>query len=330
MNERSLSVLEQYDIECYDVFHGRDSFICRTDKGRKLLFPFRGSNERAELLYKLQLNRRENGECFADLPVALMEGGFVSEDIYGNRFMLKDWVEAPECNVDDLAELKEAMRALAIFHKSFSCRLDYEICEKFADNQDGFAKIAIKRNREISKVLKYIRTKNNKTNFEFSFLYAAEDFLEQGKKVAEAAEKKNLDELVLNAKKNALFSHGDFSQHEVLMHEGMAFVVHPEHFKCSVQVEDLAHLMRKVLEKNNWDMRIGEQMVNTYHSERALSEQELLFLKLKLEYPEKFWKLANRYYNSKKSWVSLRQEEKLEKLIDQDKKKLSFVSQVFT
>lgn len=328
MNERSLTVLEQYDIECQDVFHGRDSFICRTNKGRKLLYPFHGSDERAELLYNLQLNRKTNGERFVDLPVALKEGGFVSVDMYGNRFMLKDWVETAECDISDVFQLEEAMKALAGFHKSFRMEGQPELCEKYADNESSLPVMAMKHNREISKVLKYIRSKNNKTKFEFSFLHVAEAFLEQGKEIASLASEKNLEALFKDAIIQGCFSHGDFSHHEVLIADRTAFVIHPEHFQCTVQIEDLAHIMRKVLEKNDWDMQIGERMLDTYDRKKPLNDQERLFLKLRLAYPEKFWKLANRYFNSKKSWVSARQEEKLEKLIEQDKKKLLFIENV--
>ena len=37
MNEKSLKVLEQYDIELISTRRGRGSYICETDQGKKLL-----------------------------------------------------------------------------------------------------------------------------------------------------------------------------------------------------------------------------------------------------------------------------------------------------
>lgn len=329
MNERSLEVLEQYDLEIKDIFHGRGSFICRTDKGRKLLYPFGGSKIRAELLYNLQSKRKALGECFVDIPVLNKEGEFISIDMYGNRFILKDWVETPEWDIGSISELRLALKGLAVFHKAF--RLDESEREEysnFTENAESFSVIASKRNREISKVYKYIRTKNNKTDFEFSFLHVAEFFLEQGKTVAKELEAGICDTLNDEAKEKGLFSHGDFSQHEIILFENEAHVIHPEHFICSVQVEDLAHIMRKILEKNDWDINTGMTMIEAYDKEKTLSAAEKKFLYLRLSYPEKFRKLANRYYNSKKTWIAVRQEEKLARLIEQDKKKTLFLEEL--
>lgn len=328
MNERSLSVLEQYDLVCRDTFHARSSFICRTDKGRKLLYPFQGSNERAALLYSLQSMRKESGEWFVDLPVPTAEGTFVSEDMYGNRFMLKDWIETDECDVNDEHQLKEAATALGRFHKGFRLKESIEDFEKFSGCGEDFCDAVKRHNREITKVFRYIRNKNNKTEFEFSFQRVFDSFLAQCKEVLTELESGDYRKLHRQAMENACFSHGDFSHHDALIKDGKACVVHPEHFKCEHQIEDLAHFMRKVLEKNDWDVFIGEDILTAYDKEKPLTEDERSFLKLRLTYPEKFWKLANHYYNSKKSWIMVRQEDKLNKLIEQDRKKQLFIKNV--
>ena len=51
---------------------------------------------------------------------------------------------------------------------------------------------------------------------------------------------------------------------------------------------------------------------------RKLSPEELKYLYVYLAYPEKFWKIANRYYNSHKAWLSGRNIEKLEKVVAQE------------
>ncbi len=49
-------------------------------------------------------------------------------------------------------------------------------------------------------------------------------------------------------------------------------------------------------------------------------------LKLLLAYPDKFWKLANYYYNSRKAWIPDKHLEKLENLISQQKKRKEFLN----
>ena len=71
-----------------------------------------------------------------------------------------------------------------------------------------------------------------------------------------------------------------------------------------IQVKDLYQFLRKVLEKNNWDSSLGTMIMDTYLSVRTLSEEERRVLYAMLTFPEKFWKISNRYYNSRKSWIS--------------------------
>ena len=56
--------------------------------------------------------------------------------------------------------------------------------------------------------------------------------------------------------------------------------------------------MRKILEKNNWSIKLGEDMLNAYDSVKQITKNELETLSLMLLYPEKFWKITNYYYNS--------------------------------
>lgn len=90
-------------------------------------------------------------------------------------------------------------------------------------------------------------------------------------------------------------------------------IVHFECFSYQIQVSDLANYMRKMLEKNNWNTGLGMDLICAYDRVRRLTAVELNYLYLYMAYPEKFWKIANRYYNTHKAWVSGRNIEKLEK-----------------
>ena len=66
-------------------------------------------------------------------------------------------------------------------------------------------------------------------------------------------------------------------------------------------------------------------MLSAYHKVRALSGQEMKQLYIRLAYPEKFWKIANHYFNASKAWVCGRNLEKLEKFISQNEARESFL-----
>ena len=46
MNEKSLKLLEQYDLELISARRGRGSYICETSLGKKLLTDYTGSEKK--------------------------------------------------------------------------------------------------------------------------------------------------------------------------------------------------------------------------------------------------------------------------------------------
>jgi hypothetical protein len=49
-----------------------------------------------------------------------------------------------------------------------------------------------------------------------------------------------------------------------------------------------------------------------------------------LLFPEKFWKIANHYYNTHKAWISGRDIEKLDKVIAQEENRIKFLENLFS
>ena len=54
-------------------------------------------------------------------------------------------------------------------------------------------------------------------------------------------------------------------------------------------------------------------MLREYGRVRPLSGEEQEDLRVRLSYPEKFWKLADHYYGSRKSWIPEKKCRKTEK-----------------
>ena len=56
-----------------------------------------------------------------------------------------------------------------------------------------------------------------------------------------------------------------------------------------------------------------------------LEQQVLYYL---FRYPEKYWKLVNFYYNGKKTWISEKNYEKLEKIRNQESDRQKFIAKI--
>lgn len=119
--------------------------------------------------------------------------------------------------------------------------------------------------------------------------------------------------------------HGDYNQHQILnTRKGMATT---NFSKCryDVQAGDLYQFMRKILEKQSWSPGLGMSMLEEYDRICTLDRPAREYLKIRLAYPEKFWKLANHYYNHNKAWIPGKNVEKLRMLISQQQKRDAFL-----
>ncbi len=104
-----------------------------------------------------------------------------------------------------------------------------------------------------------------------------------------------------------------------------AATVNFDKMHVNIQMNDLYLFIRKIMEKNHWDLALGKGLIEAYHRERPMSANEKAYLYNLLSYPEKFWKIANHYSNTRKSWLSQKNQEKLEIFIEGRMQRQSFL-----
>lgn len=320
MYNQTEAIFTQYDIEIQNVTKGRGSFICDTEKGKLLLVPYRGSKEKGLLLHQF-LAGLEERDFLVEQIVLNKELEAVSEDEYtGERFILKTYIEGTEINTSRLDEMKEAVRVLAIYHNHAE-EIDLE--KKKVLKPEGMTDSWRRHYRELIKVRNYIRSSKKKTEFEQIYM----KHFEHNRKAAE--DSLLLLEQAAEENDSYILCHGDFNQHNVVLSKGMYRIIHFEKIVLHWSMLDLANFVRKMLEKNDWNETIGKELLMEYNRYRPIAKREARLLYGLLLFPEKFWKVTNHYMNSRKTWISGREIDKLKKVIEQEELRLKFLQNVF-
>ncbi len=120
------------------------------------------------------------------------------------------------------------------------------------------------------------------------------------------------------------FCHGDYNQHNIVFSKTGSVLsilsAFPTRYRSAIWRTTCGKCW-----KNNWNTGLGMDLICAYDRVRRLTAVELNYLYLYMAYPEKFWKIANRYYNTHKAWVSGRNIEKLEKFIRQEDERERFL-----
>ena len=119
--------------------------------------------------------------------------------------------------------------------------------------------------------------------------------------------------------------HGDLHQHNLIMHRDGIAMVRFDHMHIGLQISDLYVFMRKILEKNHWNQGLGIAMVDAYRRIAPLDYRQMRCLYALLLFPEKFWKITNRYSNTRKSWMSAQNMAKLDKWIREEEERDGFL-----
>lgn len=317
------AVLSQYELEIYEVVKGRGTYICRTDQGKKVLTGFRGSKEKGMVLRDFLKELEQNGFAAEQIVLNRNLDAVTEDEFTGESFILKDHVEGMELDVYDPRQSAEAVKVLAHMHK-VSARID--LSDRLIRKQEGFSAVQVRQRhyRELIKTGNYIRNRKQKNEFERMFLRAYGDML--------ATAEHSLSILLEQekAQKEYQLCHGDCNQHNMIAAIDGWRIVHFENFAYNWKETDLANFLRKILEKNNWNIELGLRLVENYDAENKLKENEGKCLYGLLLFPEKFWKITNHYINSRKNRISDRDVEKLSRVIRQEEERLNFAEKLFS
>ena len=358
VEDRSQEALKKYHLKIYNIYRARGAFLLETDCGLKLYKSFEGSRNRVLLEHKVKEHLFEYGYPNTDLFVKTIDDDIVSEDSQGNQYIMKDWFVGEECNLKELTQIETAAGNLARLHNILQ-EIDFTKEQVENNTSNNLTETFDKRNRELKRVKGYIRDKRQKNEFEISYLNYYECFYQQGLSAAKELANINYLELLEDSINHRRVCHGNYTYHNIMMLQGKSEAMNKSHIASGLarqpilsaaelvlcgssmvattnfekayvglQISDLYQFVRKVMEKNDWDIFYGNNMIEAYDRINPISKNELKILYLLLLYPEKVWKITNFYFNGKKSWVSDRNIQKLNSIGEQNSKKEMFLKKL--
>ncbi len=321
MKPKAVNVLDQYDLEVLRTWKVRGAILCEADKGLFILKEFGGHGEKLLLQDSFLSFLQQKGFSRAEMLLRNREGSLMSLDQEESRYIVKSYVDGRECRVsEDMEDGKKAMQKLAELHL-LSREFQAECCP--AEILRGsMIEDYEKHNRELKKVKRFLREKGQKNEFEHFLKQHYEFFLSQALEVTRQMKEEGI------AGTKVTLCHGDFQYHNILFREEEIWLVNFEKCIWDNRTRDICHFTRKMLEKHNWQQKIGEELLSSYEKVYPLSEPERKQLYYRFSYPEKFWKVVNYYYNSAKAFIPGRYQEKLELLLSQEKQKKEFIKEV--
>lgn len=329
VNEHSLEVLEQYDMVVERTARGRGTYLIWTDKGLYQLFEYNGTDARLSFESKLLLYISEAGFENVDKIYRTKEEELYSKDFAGTKYILKKCFSGKECDIKKNTDVVKGVDTLAKLHLLLG-KIDDEELRSYEVTATSLLEQYKKHNREMKRVRTYIRNKNRRTKFEYDILGRFDEYYSYAVDAYNALEESAYKDIRKKATEDFSICHGTYNYHNVLMIDSGVAVVNFDHANVNMQLEDLYFFLRKVMEKHDWDVKLGSQIIDKYNEVRPISEKEWQVFKVMLMYPEKYWKILNQYNNGKKSWIPDKNVEKLHAVYGKQCLKMDFVKKIWT
>lgn len=308
MQEKQKELFEQYDMELLHVRRGRGGLVCETPDGSYDLQTCQYSPKRLEQAFEIKEELIKRGFENIDQYYRNKEGELLSYDRYQTPYIMKRHFDGKECDIRNKRDISFAGVQLGKLHKL----LGLLPIDGYVRKQNRFEQ----KTKELIRTKQYIAKKNEKKEFEILFYQYFRLFWGE------------IQENYQQIEYPLAICHGSYHQHHLLMLPGQNMaVVQFEDFYVGNQLDDVFYLMRKILEKNQYEFSYAQTLLDAYQKEKNLGKTEYQYLYAVLSYPEKYWKLANQYMNHRKTFLSPKLTEKLQDAVRLQEKKQRFLEQ---
>ena len=329
MEEKIEDVVKQYPVQLIGKRRIRGAILLETKEGLFTLVRYKESVRRLAFQEQIKQTLTDQGYPYVDKVMMNREQELVTKDNLGNGWLLKRWYTGRECNLRDEEEICKATRHLATLHQKMICPENStdEWCDEEITSEKDLQILLERHTREMKRVYNYIRSKKKKNEMEICILNLFQRFYDQAGFANVYISEIDYHSLLSECIHKRKVYHGSYNYHNILFQERQIVTTNFDKADVGIQIVDFYDFLRKILEKNSWNIRQGLKLMEQYQTVRPLEKREAKLLYILLLFPEKFWKQINFYYNGKKSWMSVKNYDKLLKIANQEESRRNFLKE---
>lgn len=323
MLESRETIESAYGIRINSIKPCRAGYILDADAGKKYLRQCQCSENR--ILFVHDAKQHLFGSGFENLDsYCVTLDGYPYIEIDSQLYLLTVFVEGRECEFGDDTDAVKASVALAAMHKAgkgFKPKPG-----NFIPNDLGKLPESLgKRYEEILRMRR--KAERERGAFDYIYLDCVDKFAELAEESLALLEGPEYPSLVKKTLSEGSICHHDYSYQNILMKGQQTFITGFESCGEEIRVYDLVNLLRRKMRKCNWNIQKAVMLLEAYSAEEPLTRDEIVVMKAMLLFPQKFWRVANRYYNSRRSWAQKNFTGMLEEVVMEYPDHLKFMKQ---
>lgn len=294
-------IFKEFRINVKRCYKFRGMYMCETSKGTKVIHISAYTPVQITLEHNIKEHLIKKGfTCLNRLHISSKDTPYV---IYNNRvYLMMDWNDGQVADFYNIGDIKSSVQVLAKMHiagrgfNNLPKGINLSQIKNIGDTYE-------KRHKETVKLKRRIENTGRKTDFEVLYLKNSSIYSEYQEVSKELIDYKSYQKLINLADKDQSLAHHKFTYHNIITKANQRPVI-TGFEKCGydVQITDLAYLARRIMERNRWDINLLISIIEEYNKLIPLSDQEWRAIKGMMIFPERFAKLCNEYYHSKRRW----------------------------
>lgn len=223
---------------------------------------------------------------------------------YNERiYFVSEWVPGRESDLKNFVDLEMALVALAQMHKAsrgLKLPKGLKIKTRCTNWPDRFRS----RMADLEEFKQIALKKEKRSAVDQYFLKHVDENIEDCKRALKLLDCPEYYELAERSLAEGVFCHNDYAYHNVMIDdsEPAAYVIDFDYVRSDLRVYDLARMVKRVIKEKRGQKDLLDVVLSTYNSGYPLEKDEYRILAAFLQFPQRFWRISDRYYNRKRKW----------------------------
>lgn len=321
---REFEIERQFNIRIESIKPNRGVYLLKTNKGSKCLKRINYGIQKLYFVYSAKEHLINNGFNQVDRYDLNIEGepyALVNEDIY----TLSEWLDGRECDFHNDDDLIIAAKTLAYMHLA-SKGYDPPENSKLKTDLGRWPHLMQKRIKALDKMRNMARKRSRKSDFDFAYVENIGFYKELGKRAKKVLDDSDYMNICKATEEEKSFCHHDYTYHNIIIdNEKNVNVIDFDYCKREIRVYDISNFMTKVLKRREWDINVAKLLLDSYNEISPLKEEEYKVLFAFLLFPQRFWRLGNRYYYNEVNWGTNTFSKKIKSLAAEQDNYMKFI-----
>jgi CotS family spore coat protein len=283
-----------YGLQVISAHKVRDAWRVETSSGPKCFKSVKSSLDKVQFTAAALEYLTNNGFSLTAPFLKTLQNAYAI-DLPEGVYYATEWLSGREGDFSNLADIQTAAKVLARMHFAAKGFIAPEYCKKkesWGEIPNAWQKhgLQLAEFRELAKA-------KPEDSFNKLYLSCVDSYLKRVDLAFNILNSCNYSGLVERAKEQGSLCHRDYTYHNFLVDDqGTLNVIDFDYCTQDIRAYDVGRFIRKVANYHKYKLVPVKLLLDAYQSVQPLDHDELTFILAFVHFPQRFWRLASRYY----------------------------------